>query len=363
MNHEPTRILQAVTYMGRGGIESMLMNYYRHIDRTRIQFDFLVHRDFRADFDDEIEALGGRIYRVPPMNPASRSYRQALRVFFQTHSYRVVHCHLNYMSGLILSEAKKAGVSLTIAHAHNTAAQKNWKYLIKRFYARSIPRYADTLLACGQQAGRSIFASHPFSVLPNAICAEQFLCNDEIRKQKRAEIGLHDETTIIHVGRFDYQKNHDFLLDTFVQLLKTEPTAVLLLAGDGPLRSVMEKKAAALPEGSVRFLGVRRDIPQLLQAADVFVFPSHFEGLPVTMVEAQAAGLPCVKSNTITDECIVTDLVKSLAIDDPRPWVDAILAAKCTPRIDRLPEIQASGYDVTTAAEKLTRFYLNGETL
>lgn len=150
------RILQVVTYMGRGGIESMLMNHYRRIDRTKVQFDFLVHRDFRADFDDEIEALGGRIFRIPPMNPISASYRKALADFFRNHSYRVVHCHLNYMSGVVLAAAKKAGVPVRIAHAHNTTAQKNWKYVVKRLYARSIPKYADTLLACGQQAGSAI---------------------------------------------------------------------------------------------------------------------------------------------------------------------------------------------------------------
>lgn len=357
------RILQVVTYMGRGGLETMLMNYYRRIDRTKIQFDFLVHRDFRADYDDEIEALGGKIHRMPPMNPASLSYRRALRAFFRAHPYRVVHCHLNYMSGLILAEAKRAGAKRTIAHAHNTAAQKNWKYLIKSISARSIPKYADELLACGQQAGSAIFKGHPFRVLPNAIDAQSYRYSEAVRMRKRAELGLEEELTIIHVGRFDYQKNHAFLMDLFEQLVTQDASAKLLLAGDGPLRPEMERKATSLPEGSIEFLGVRRDIPDLLQAADIFVFPSHFEGLPVTMIEAQAAGLPCVKSDTVTDECIVTDLVTSLPIDDPKPWADAILAAKDTPRTDRLADIQRSGYDITAAADKLTRFYLNGESL
>ena len=356
------RILQVVTYMGRGGIESMLMNYDRCIDRTQIQFDFLVHRDFRADFDDEIEALGGRIYRLPPLNPFSAGYRKALRVFFQSHTYRVVHCHLNYLSGVVLAEAKKAGVPHTIAHAHNTAAQRNMKYLVKRLCARSIPKYADTLLACGQQAGCAIFGDHTFSVMPNAINAEKYLYNEQFRNQKRRELGLGEEIALIHVGRFDYQKNHTFLVDAFAQLLREVPSAVLLLAGDGALRTIIEEKAEQLlPAGSVRFLGVRKDIPELLQAADVFVFPSHFEGLPVTMIEAQAAGLPCVMSNRITSECIMTDLVKTLPIEDPKMWADAILSMKNMPRTDRLAEIQASGYDITAAAEKLTRFYLNGD--
>ena len=352
------RILQVVTYMGRGGIESMLMNHYRRIDRTKVQFDFLVHRDFRADFDDEIEALGGRIFRIPPMNPVSASYRRALADFFRNHSYRVVHCHLNYMSGVVLAAAKKAGVPVRIAHAHNTTAQKNWKYVVKRLYARSIPKYADTLLACGQQAGSAIWGQHAFSVMPNAILAAQYMYNEEIRVSKRAELGLQDKTVAIHVGRFDYQKNHEFLLDAFAQAREIDSSMVLLLAGDGPLRSAMEEKAASLPEDSVRFLGVRSDVHQLLQAADVFAFPSRFEGLPVTMIEAQAAGLPCVMSDRITDECVLTDLVTTLPIDDPKAWAEELLKKRGTPRTDRLAEIQAAGYDISTAAEKLTQVYL-----
>lgn len=358
------RVLQVVTYMGRGGIETMLMNYYRRIDRTKLQFDFLVHRDFRANFDDEIEAMGGHIFRLPPLNPCSPSYRKALRTFFASHPYRVVHCHLNYMSGVVLAAAKFAGVPVRIAHAHNTAAKKNWKYWIKQISARDIPKHASILMACGREAGCAIFSGLPFTVLPNAVNAEKFRYSTSVRLRKREELGLQDELTVIHVGRFDYQKNHPFLISLFAEVVRQDPAAKLLLVGDGATRAEIEKSAALLlPEGSVHFLGVRTDIPELLQAADVFAFPSHFEGLPVTMIEAQAAGLPCVKSDTVTNECIVTDLVKSLPIDDPAPWADAILASRKIVRTDRLADIQTSGYDITAAAQKLSRFYLNGEAL
>lgn len=357
------RILQVVTYMGRGGIETMLMNYYRRMDREKIQFDFLVHRDFRADFDDEIEALGGRIYRVPPMNPASGSYRRALAEFFRTHKYRVVHCHLNYMSGVVLAAAKKAGVRIRIAHAHTANMAPGWKQAVRRLCKYLIPATATHRFACSTEAGRAIFGRQDFSILANAIDAAAFAPDDAIRAEVRAELGLGEAFTVMHVGRMIYAKNHEFLLDAFSELLRTDPGAKLVLVGDGELRGEIEAKAAALPEGSVLLLGTRTDIPRLLQAADVFAFPSRFEGMPVTMVEAQAASLPCVKSDAITGECIVTDLVTSLPIDDPKPWAQAILAAKDTPRRDRLADIQASGYDITAAADKLTRFYLNGETL
>ena len=355
------RILQVVTYMGRGGIEAMLMNYYRHIDRSLIQFDFLVHRDFRADFDDEIEALGGHIYRIPPMNPASGSYRKALADFFREHPYRVVHCHLNYMSGVILAAAKKAKVPVRIAHAHTASMAPGWKQAVRRLYKNLIPSTATHLFACSTEAGRAVFGDRAFSILPNAINASAYTPDDTLRAKVRAELSLRDAFALMHVGRMVYAKNHEFLLDVFEQVLAKEPSAKLVLVGDGELRSEIEAKAKALPEGSVLFLGTRTDISELLQAADVFVFPSRFEGMPVTMIEAQAAGLPGIKSDTITDECVVTELVKSLPIDDPKVWAEAILSMKNVPRTDRLTEIQASGYDITAAAEKLTHFYLNGE--
>lgn len=364
MNQEPKRILQVVTYMGRGGIETMLMNYYRHMDRTKIQFDFLIHRDFRADFDDEIEALGGRIYRVPPMNPLKISYWKALSDFFHTHTYEIVHCHLNYKSGVVLAAAKAAGVAVRIAHAHTASMSAGWSKLARVLMKPLIPLTATHYLACGNAAGNAIFGGQPYDLIPNAIDVASLLFREKVRRRIRMELDLGDAFTVIHVGRFSGEKNHTFLIDVFAEVLKLAPGAKLILAGDGELRTEIEEKAARLlPEGSVRFLGIRSDIPELLQAADVFAFPSYFEGLPVTVIEAQAAGLPCVKSAAVTDECIVTDLVTSLPIDDSKIWADAVLAKRNVLRTDRLADIRASGYDIATAAEKLERFYLNGEPL
>ena len=357
------RVLQVVTYMGRGGIETMLMNYYRHMDRSQIQFDFLVHRDFRADFDDEIEALGGRIYRVPPMNPVSGSYRKALADFFRDHPYRVVHCHLNYMSGVVLSAAKKAGASVRIAHAHTASMAPGWKQAVRRLCKYLIPGTATHLFACSTEAGQAVFGKRDFSIMANAIDAKQFQPDVAIRSEVRSELGLGNAFTLMHVGRMVYAKNHVFLLDVFAEVLKTDPFAKLVLVGDGELRSEIEAKVSTLPEGTVLLLGNRTDVSRLLQAADVFVFPSIFEGFGITLVEAQAAGLPCVKSSTITDDCVVTELVKSLPIEDSGYWAKCVIAARNTPRTSQLSSIESSGYDITSAVQKLTRFYLNGEPL
>lgn len=358
-HHEPKRILQVVTYMGRGGIETMLMNYYRHMDRSRLQFDFLVHRSFRADFDDEIEALGGRIHRLPPMG--SRHYWKALGDFFRTHPYQVVHCHLNYKSGLVLAAAKRAGVPVRVAHAHTAGMDPGFSGLVRRLLRPLIPRTATHDLACSAAAGNALFGDRPYGLIPNALDAAALRFNPQIRDRTRKALNLGGAYTLIHVGRFSREKNHAFVLDAFAQVRKREPGAVLLLVGDGPLRPELERRAAAFQAGAVRFLGIRADIPDLLQAGDIFVFPSVFEGLGIALIEAQAAGLPCIKSDSVPAESMVTDLVRSLPTVDPQVWADAILAAKGTPRTDRLAQLRAGGYDIHDAAKILSRFYRTGE--
>ena len=359
------RILQVVTNMDMGGIENLIMNYYRKIDRTKVQFDFLMHRYAPSFFDQEIEELGGKIYRLPAIHPKTfADYRRKLKHFFDTHSYRVVHAHNNAYSMFVLREAQKHGVPVRIASSHCAYPKLSLVHRITYDYCRSkINRYCTKRFACSAKAGQWLYSGADFDILPNAIDAEKFRFSPDLRKQCRAELGLENSFVVMHVGRLTYAKNHEFLFAAFENILKAEPTAKLLLVGDGELRMQIEKYAAKLPDGAVLLLGSRTDTPALLQAGDVFAFPSVFEGLPVTMIEAQAAGLPCIMSANVTDECVVTDLVKVLPIDDPAVWADAILAAKNTPRTDRLADIQRSGYDITAAADKLTRFYLNGETL
>lgn len=359
------RILQVVTYMDMGGIENLIMNYYRRMDRSKVQFDFLMHRIEPTYFDEEILALGGRIYRLPPIHPKTyTAYRRELKKFFDEHHYRVVHAHNNAYSMFVLREAMRHGCQVRIASSHCAFPKLGLIHRLTYDYCRSkINRYCTQRLACSVPAGQWLYSGADFDILPNAIDAERFRFSEQVRQRYRAELGLGDAFTVAHVGRLNHAKNHDFLLAAFAEVLKKEPSAKLLLIGDGELRIPLEAAATQLPNGAVIFMGARTDIPQLLQAADVFAFPSHFEGLPVTMIEAQAAGLPCVMSDRITNECIVTDLVRVLPIDDPAVWADAILTMRDKPRTDCFAKIQASGYDITAATEKLTRFYLNGEIL
>ena len=359
----PIRVLQVVTHMERGGLESMLMTYYRQIDRERVQFDFLVHRQERAAYDDEIEALGGKIYRLPRLVPWSKSYLSALNHFFDAHpEYRIVHVHQDCLSSVILRAAEQHRVPVRIAHSHSAGQDKNLKYPLKLWYRREIPQYATQLFACGRDAGDWMFGGAPYQIVPNAIDAAAYVYDPGKRAPVRQQLGLADALVIGHVGRFNPPKNHPFLLEIFAALLQTEPNAVLLLVGGGEDMPKIQARARALGIADhVRFLGVRSDVADLMQAMDVFVFPSLYEGLPVTMVEAQAAGLPCVISDKVPPECILTEgLVEIEPLSAaPEAWAQTILARRGTPRTDRHAEIAAHGFDITTEAGKLQEFYIH----
>lgn len=356
------RVLQVVTHMERGGLESMLMNYYRYIDREKIQFDFLVHRQERAAYDDEIEAMGGKIYRLPRLVPWSKAYLTTLNRFFDEHpEYRIVHVHQDCLSSVILKAAQQHNIPVRIAHSHSANQDKNLKYPVKLWYKRSISKYATNLFACGEDAGDWMFGGEPFQIINNAIDVAAYTYVPTKRQEMRRQLGLENELTIGHVGRFNQPKNHPFLLDIFAVLLKKEPNAILLLVGGGENMPKIQAKAHTLGIAEhVRFLGVRSDVADLMQAMDVFVFPSLYEGLPVTMVEAQAAGLPCLISDKIPPECILTNgLVGVLPLSaEPETWAAKILEKKNLPRIDRRSEIAAHGFDITTEAVKLQKFYL-----
>lgn len=358
---EPKRVLQVVTHMNRGGLETMLMNYYRQVDRSRVQFDFLTHRDGEKDYDAEIRALGGRIYHVPPVNPFSASYHRALDDFFSQHpEYRVVHSHLDCMSADVLRAAKKHGVPVRIGHGHSSSQDKDAKYLLKLLCKRGIPAQATHLFACAKEAGEWMFGGAPFRVLPNAIDAAAYRGDAAVRRDVRTELGLEDAVVLGHVGRFSEPKNHPFLIDLFAEAVKRESKARLLLVGGGEGRSAVEEKARALGlADKVLFLGVRSDVNRLLQAVDVFVFPSLYEGLPVSLVEAQAAGLPCVISDRVPPESVLTACVERLPLGNAAMWADGVLAAARKGRSDTYGAVCAAGFDIAQNAKWLEEFYLD----
>ena len=358
----PLHILHIATSMNRGGLETLLMNCYRHIDREQIQFDFLVHRSFRADYDDEIEALGGTIYRLPRLNPFSPGYYAALMRFFHAHpEYHIVHCHLDCMSAIPLSVAKKCGVPVRIAHSHNANQDKNWKYILKRIFMKQTPKFATHYFACSKQAGSWMFPGQSVTVIANGIDTPQYQFSATYRNSIRTELNLADHFIIGHTGRFMPQKNHDFLIDVFREVHDRQPNSVLLLIGEGPLSGSIAQKVKQLNlEDSVRFLGVRSDVNQLLQAMDAFVMPSLYEGLSLATVEAQTAGLPCFLADTIPSECHLTDNVSFLSLSaPPSEWATAILSTDYSQRRSGHETVRNAGFDIRATADFLQDFYLN----
>lgn len=359
---EPIRVLHVVTHMNRGGLETMIMNYYRHIDRTKIQFDFLTHRDGKKDYDDEILSLGGRIYHLPSLNPFDKKgYLKKLDDFFREHKeYKIVHSHLDCMSAYPLKAAKKYGVPVRIAHAHSTSEErKDLKYLIKIHSKRKIPQYATDLFACSKKAGEWMFGNKSFNIMKNAIDAEKYLYNKKRAEEVRKELGIENKFVVGHVGRFSIPKNHKFLIDIFKYIYMKKQNAVLLLVGEGTLQDEIKKKVKEEElEQDVIFLGLRNDVERIMQAMDVFVFPSLYEGLPVTLVEAQAAGLPCVISNEITKEINISSNIEFLGLNQSaQEWAENSLKdKKRTEHADLL--VKKSGFDIKKNVEWLTEQYL-----
>ncbi len=341
------------------------MNYYRQMREKGIQFDFLVHRTEEGHYDREIEAMGGRIYRMPAIRPGQyRRYFKRLDAFFGFHrDYKVVHSHMNENSGFVLRAARKAGVPCRIIHSHLSDLGLDYKYPFRLYARMSIKDHPSDYFACSARAGEWLFGkekrlSDKVTVLHNAVNAAEFAYDASVREAIRNEIGAGDAIVIGHIGRFNEQKNHKFLLQLFEEIHRRNPNTMLLLAGDGHLRPAMEQEANRLGiAGAVRFLGVRGDVAALLQAMDLFLFPSLFEGLPVVLVEAQAAGLRCVVSDAITQEADLTGRLAFLSLRQPlSDWCDAVLGSTYEHADTRL-QLRESGYDTASMADWLSDYY------
>lgn len=365
----PIRILHVYMWgLQRGsGVESVLMNYYRHIDRDKIQFDFLLHWD-TDDYDKEVEALGGRVYRLPAWMMYRRfaEWRKALGEKFEEIKPDIIHVHFTNMGRFVVYEANKAGIPV-IAHSHGANDTEGFsKRLIRRCYNIFYPWRATAYLACAQLAGEWLFGKKivrqsNFKVLKNAIDVGSFSYNPETRKRIRDELGLEEQQWVIgHTGRFDIEKNHNFLIEVFAEIRKHDKNAVLVLAGDGPLRDKIEKMTDALGFGEnvLKFLGIRSDIADVLQAYDLFIMPSHNEGLGLAAIEAQAAGVPCLLSDIFPPEAIVTDNVKCLPLSaEASRWAETALQLKGYERKDTSDIMRKKGWDIHDNAKQLAEYY------
>jgi glycosyltransferase involved in cell wall biosynthesis len=376
---QPIRVLQVLTIMNLGGAETMIMNYYRHIDRTKVQFDFLLHRQERGFFDDEIESLGGNIYRMPAIAPRNYfNYKKQLNLFFDNHPhYAIVHSHLNALSSIILEIAKQKNISVRIAHSHlavestvfqkifkrNTDIKATIKDTVQSLIRQKVRKVATHYFACGEKAGDWLYGKknkQNITVINNAINASLFTYDIEKSKKIKASLNLAGKKIIGHVGRFNEQKNHFFLIKIFYEVYRRDKNCVLVLIGDGNLKSKIEKEVQNLGiSKNVHFLGLRDNIPELLQGFDLFLFPSLYEGLPVTLVEAQASGIKILTSSTVTKEVNITGLVTYENLDTPPlKWAEIVLDKLSYDRKNTLEQIKDGGYDIYENAKNLQNFYL-----
>lgn len=363
----PIRVLHAVVNMNRGGAETFIMNLYRNIDRSRIQFDFLTCKP--GVFDKEIEDMGGIIHRIPYISEVGPfKYQILLKEFFFSHpEYKILHSHLDKMSGMVCKAAKKSGVPIRIAHSHNTESEGNRAIKLYKWYSGTHIRKAAThYTACSTKAATWLFgkSSLTANIIKNGVESERFIFSEERRQLIRKKLNLGDDVLVLgHVGRFHVQKNHAFLIEVFGRTVKSFPEARLILVGDGPLRQQMEGLAVRRGvRDKVLFLGVRDDIPDLLTAFDLMLFPSFHEGLPVTIIEAQAAGLPCILSEHITQEVdLGTELIRYARLGDVEEWLTKIRYFAKREFRREIPEstLDAKGYDIRSTAEWMNHFYIN----
>ncbi len=368
---EPIRILHVFGKTNLGGAESRTMDLYRHIDRDRVQFDFLVHTDENCFFDHEIQELGGRIYRVPRFKLYNIfSYRKAIKAFFKKHhEFKAVQGHMTSTASIYLPIAKKEGIPITIAHARSAGVDQGIKGNITRFLRKNLWKKADYLFTCSEIAAISVYGEKAAKELaifiPNAIDAEKFAFNEEIRRNLRKDLCLEDKFVIGHVGRFHYAKNHEYLIDIFQRLSENkidEQEPVLLLIGEGDgMQAIKDKVKELKLDDKVLFLGNHADIWNYYQVFDYFVFPSRFEGLPGTVVEAQASGLRTVMSDTLTKEAVFSDLVHTLPITaEPKMWADYIVQTCQYDRMNNTWLVKDKGFDVNAQALKMMKFYETG---
>jgi glycosyltransferase involved in cell wall biosynthesis len=362
----PLRILHVVVNMNRGGAETLIMNLYRNVDKNKVQFDFLTCKE--GVFDEEIKTMGGIVHRIPYISDVGHyKYVKTLeQFFFRNNHYKIVHSHLDKMSGFVLRAAKKACIPVRISHSHNTSSEggmlaRSYKWYASRFI---IPN-ATNLFACSNEAAQWLFEkkSNSTKILKNGIESNQFIFTLETRNQVRKELGIDNGSFVLgHVGRFYHQKNHSFLIDVFKEYSQKNNQAVLLLVGDGVLRPGLEKKVKDLNLSTkVKFLGIREDIHRVLQAFDTFVFPSLHEGLPVSLIEAQAAGLPCLISDTISREVdLELNLVNFLPLSDKSYWINHLtdIASSQKTRSLTAESLSVLGYDIRETAKYIENYYL-----
>lgn len=367
--NKPIRVLHILHSMNRGGAENALMNYYRSIDREQVQFDFLLTASAKCDFEDEILSLGGLIYRVPVLSMKNPfRYISSVNIFFKNHpEYRIAHSHTSSKSVFPLAIAKFRGVPVRISHSHSSKSENGFWGVVRNIFKPFLKVTANVYFSCGEQAsdwlyGEQMIRSGKVTIIRNVIEAKKFRYRLAVRLYIREKLGIADDAFVIgNVARFCDVKNHRFSVEILKETCAMIPNTILLLVGDGPLRENIIAYAKELGvESNIKMVGVVPNVYDYEQAMDAFILPSFYEGLPLSIIEAQVSGLPCfTTSGAVSDECSVTELVTYLPLEAGAAfWAKEITRKRGLKRVDRFEQIKDAGYDSETAANNLQNQYM-----
>ena len=355
----PKRILHMLNSMGMGGIENFIMNVYRQINREEYQFDFVLQCEEESFFEKEIQELGGRIYRIPRFEKHPIKHCMQLKNILKKEHYLAFHRHTAHCVAFIdLHVAKKCKISRRISHSHSSS---NQKFLLNYLCRPFLFHYATSHLACGEDAGHWLYGNRPFQVIRNGVDTNKFLFSSRVREEYRKELNIEKFTILGHVGRFSEVKNHRFMIEVFKNLYQKDSSYKLLFCGGGELEEEIKQLCKENQiENAVIFAGIRSDVDKLIQAMDIFLFPSLYEGVPLTLIETQLNGIPCLISNKVPKETIYNNNVKTLPIhqEDIDKWVSQISKIK-DGMLNRceINEALVHDYDISIITNELIRIY------
>lgn len=374
------RVLQVLGSTTLGGAESRVMDIYRHMDRDRVQFDFLVTKGHTGHFDAEIESLGGHVYTLPPYRFYNhKQYTDAVKTFFEEHKgYMAVHGHMTSTASIYLPIAKKSGVPLTISHARSAGVDKGIKGYLTNWLRRKLPKKCDRMFACSDLAAEAVFGKDEYAnghvkIMPNAIDVGDYAVNEKSREAIREEWKLNNRFVVGHVGRLHGAKNHEFLIKIFAEFLSLRRDAVLMIVGEGPLRANIEGWIIEADskynygdgiklKDRIIMTGNQSPVAPFYQAFDTFLFPSLYEGMPGTVVEAQAAGLKSLISDSITRQVKITDIVEFDSLSrDAKQWAEKLYSMYGDLPIDSIQKDREHDNDSIQQLMKDTDYDVNNQ--
>ena len=363
---QPIKILQVFTTLNRGGAETNFMNYVRQMDLKQFKIDVVVHREAIGAYEQELQSMGIPIHRLPAITPLNYwRYQQAAKALLINGQYDIVHSHISELSIWLLKSAKQLHLPVRIVHAHLSSAKMDLKWPIRLYWRSQLRKFANIGFTCSDAASRWLFKNPlqwgEIQLMRNAVNTSEWQFNLEKRNKIRDKFGITNCINWVHVGRFNTQKNHKFLIQLFKQFNNVHSNSNLFLLGEGNLANEIATQIKALNlEGKVHCMGTVSNVKEYLQAMDIMVFPSLFEGLPVSIIEAQATGLPCVLSDTISGEvAIVPELIRFVSLKaNLESWLKTINEQLQIKRTAQSESIKLSGYDILDNVKSLEAIYL-----